>query len=283
MSIPSALLPSPDEIKCAAWKYAGYKRFSRFVGFSPNFFMARQFRTLNARVILAMQDELVELEEELNKLDDELSTRNALDIHNGSFRLETERPRHELIWDLQKRLKIYSWYLHNLCVVFETHILDEYLCSYNQIGNRTEVSSRDVNSVKIWLSRYPNAIQDAEKGYLDTGEDLVYVLPKPDRPWLHTKFSKVAYKFFRRRPTEASAFDSEHTFLHQEERSAKILTRTLLVMGLLMLIAPLWILEFVHGSTNRLAVITGFIVLFLWLVAFGTAARPFESLAATAG
>jgi hypothetical protein len=50
-----------------------------------------------------------------------------------------------------------------------------------------------------------------------------------------------------------------------------------------MLIAPLWILEFVHGSMNRLAVITGFIVLFLWLIAFGTAARPFESLAATAG
>jgi hypothetical protein len=136
MAASSAFLPSQDEIKCAAWKYAGYKRFSRFVGFSPNFFMARQFRTVNARIILAMQDELVELEEELNKLDDELSTTNALDIHNGSFRLETERPRHELIWDLQKRLKIYSWYTHiPTWLISEAHNLDEYLCGYNQIGN----------------------------------------------------------------------------------------------------------------------------------------------------
>ena len=140
-----------------------------------------------------------------------------------------------------------------------------------------------MRGVKTFFVKYPNAIQDSEKGYLDAGEDLMYVLPKPARPWLHSMFSVYAYKLFQRRPTDASAFDPEMIFLPQEERRENILTRSILLVGLLMLIAPLWILEIVHGSSQRLAVITGFIILFLALVVFATAARPFESLAATTG
>ena len=105
---PNSDPPSPEEIRLAAWKYAGYKRFSRIVGFSNEFFIARKFRTLNARVILAMQDEIVELEEELDRLDEALSTKIAPPIHNGSFRLETQRERHRLLWDIQGRLKTFS-------------------------------------------------------------------------------------------------------------------------------------------------------------------------------
>jgi uncharacterized membrane protein len=56
----------------------------------------------------------------------------------------------------------------------------------------------------------------------------------------------------------------------------------LTVLGMVMLIAPLWILAVTHGRMERLGVITSFIVLFLVLVAFTTTARSFESLAATA-
>jgi len=118
---------------------------------------------------------------------------------------------------------------------------------------------------------------------LDTGEDLFYVLPKPDSPWLHSNFLRYAYKLFRRLPTDDSAFDPEMVFTEHEERKETILTRCILLVGLCMLIASLWILEVVHGSSQRLAVITGFIIVFLALVVFTTAARPFESLAATTG
>ena len=91
-----------------AWKYVGYKVFSRYVGSSRSFFFVRQFRTLNARIILAMQDQLVELEEEFNHLDDRLSRKDAKDIHNGSFRQETDRNRLNLIWEIQRKLKDYS-------------------------------------------------------------------------------------------------------------------------------------------------------------------------------
>lgn len=52
--------------------------------------------------------------------------------------------------------------------------------------------------------------------------------------------------------------------------------------GLLMLIVPLWVLEFLSKPVAQLGAICGFISLFLAFVSCVTVARPFESLAATA-
>lgn len=56
----------------------------------------------------------------------------------------------------------------------------------------------------------------------------------------------------------------------------------IITTGLVMLIAPQWWLLFVQDRRVQLGIITGFIILFLVLVATVTGARPFESLAATA-
>lgn len=50
-----------------------------------------------------------------------------------------------------------------------------------------------------------------------------------------------------------------------------------------MLIAPMWILEFLGSGKVKLGVITGFIVVFLGLFSGMTDAKPFETLTATAG
>jgi hypothetical protein len=52
--------------------------------------------------------------------------------------------------------------------------------------------------------------------------------------------------------------------------------------GTVMLIAPLWILEAINGSIQRLAVITVFIVLFLALLSFTMPSNPLGSLATAA-
>jgi hypothetical protein len=49
-----------------------------------------------------------------------------------------------------------------------------------------------------------------------------------------------------------------------------------------MLIAPLWILNYVSGPSARLEIITAFVVVFLCLIQSVTIAKPFETLAATA-
>jgi len=51
---------------------------------------------------------------------------------------------------------------------------------------------------------------------------------------------------------------------------------------MLMLIAPMWILQAWDDVKRKLAVITAFIVLFLGLFSSMTDAKPFETLAATA-
>jgi hypothetical protein len=53
--------------------------------------------------------------------------------------------------------------------------------------------------------------------------------------------------------------------------------------GLTMLIAPLWWLLFVKDPMYQLAIITGFVLLFVTIISSVTVAKPFEALAGTAG
>lgn len=250
------------------WKHVGYKNYTRLVGLDANFFYVRQFRTLNVRIVLAMQDQITELEEQLDRLDQDLSKDDAPDIHNGSFRQETSRERLELIWTIQRRLRDYNVYLD----------------SYSRIGTRSHVAARDIQSVQSWTKAFPKAIHDEELGYLKRSDDLIYVNPKSDSA-LRRLFTGVASRglpWFRRHPSDTQGYDQKTTFLHDEERAEVFFTRLTIVAGLLMLIGPIWILEFVAGPLQRLGVITAFILLFLFLVSFATTARPFESLAAAA-
>ena len=55
-----------------------------------------------------------------------------------------------------------------------------------------------------------------------------------------------------------------------------------MVLGLLLLLGPMWILQFMSQNTRRLGVITGFVLVFAALLVSATVAKPFEVLAATA-
>ena len=58
-----------------------------------------------------------------------------------------------------------------------------------------------------------------------------------------------------------------------------------MILGVAMLVGPLWWLQYLSAKNNtehRLAVITGFLVVFTILLSILTVARPFEVLAATA-
>jgi hypothetical protein len=54
---------APDK---APWKYTGYRIFSRWMATDNDFLIVRRFGNLNARIILSMQDDIVQLEEQLN-------------------------------------------------------------------------------------------------------------------------------------------------------------------------------------------------------------------------
>jgi len=102
--------PTLEEIYSKPWKYRGYKIFSKFVASDNDFFVIRRFGTLNARVILAMQDRISELEEQLDALDEQYSVLSCEDLNNGSFRDEPKQDRMDIINQLKPALLEYSTY-----------------------------------------------------------------------------------------------------------------------------------------------------------------------------
>ena len=107
--------PYPDYDKATAdespWKYVGYRVFAKWMASEQTFFIVRRFGALNTRVILALQDEIVELEQQLNHLDEDYSRKDANEnhTHNGSFRFDGFEDRRNLIQDiLPEKLAKYS-------------------------------------------------------------------------------------------------------------------------------------------------------------------------------
>ncbi len=107
-SLPPAWQPSQVDIEEKPWKYIGYQSFSAFVASDNDFFVLRRFGALSARVLLGLQDQLSRVEEDLEALEKKARDVNAPDVHNGSFRQETQRDREALTCQAQRLLKEYS-------------------------------------------------------------------------------------------------------------------------------------------------------------------------------
>ena len=89
---------------------------------------------------------------------------------------------------------------------------------------------------------------------------------------------------FRTNPTsQVSREDDTNRKYFSDKRVDRCVYVLIVILGLLMLIGPLWWLSFELDSSRRLGIITGFIVLFTLLMGGATNARPFEAMAATAG
>jgi hypothetical protein len=90
-------------------KMVGYQGYSNFLSGDQTFFMVRRFRTLNVRAALALQDEIVELEADLNDREEYNKTYFQEYYDNGSIRLDPDKKRRELIKDkIVPRLTVYS-------------------------------------------------------------------------------------------------------------------------------------------------------------------------------
>ena len=87
--------------------------------------------------------------------------------------------------------------------------------------------------------------------------------------------------FFRRTPSDPLVIEPEN-YWTDDQRMEKFAGALISAAGLIMLVAPLWVLNFIEGSVVRLGVITAFITVFFILAALATTARVFETLAATA-
>lgn len=267
----------------------GYRAFSTFLDSDNNFLVFRKFGTLNSRLLLYLQDKIAVAEKELGEIDLHYSKEETGDVNNGSFRQEMIVERVQALERIHLLIKEYSKDPQIKYEALNFLILEDgLLLQYSAICAWPEAPKSNVQSVRNWLHSTKNAIYDEETAYINRSHDLVSLAPKAKSP-LRRFFERSSYfrlaKIWKRKPSEDIDFSLPYpgmAYYMDDSRVENFIRFLITVLGMIMLITPLWVLAITHGTMKRLGVITGFIILFLSLVAFTTTARPFESLAATA-
>ncbi|CZR62673.1 uncharacterized protein PAC_12570 [Phialocephala subalpina] len=224
-----------EEVEDKEWKYTGYRHYSKFIALDNDFLVFRRFSVLNAKVCLALQDEIEILEHELATLDEASLEKSTPDIHNGSFGADAGSARARLLQASEKNP-----------------------------ANRDQTSSYSITP-SLQTDHLSHQKTQRTSG---NGWKIISMLSKPWR--------------VKRKGIDSSDYDAKHELYMSDERIDGCISVTIAVAGLVMLIAPLWILEFTSSNKASLAWITGFITLFLCVVTYATAAKPFETLGATA-
>lgn len=138
--------------------------------------------------------------------------------------------------------------------------------------------------MKAWFWNNPGAIVQEEQEYINKVGDVISLVNRVKSPLrlLLEKFeSLLTWRLFRTKSRQ-DQIPSATTSYYSNARFDSFVTLVLMFTGMLLLLGPMWILEFMSNNTKRLGVITGFVLLFTLLLASATISRPFEVLAATA-
>ncbi|KXH38024.1 hypothetical protein CSIM01_04514 [Colletotrichum simmondsii] len=280
--------PTKADTEEAAWKYIGYKGYSRFVASDDDFFLLRKFNRLNVRVALVLQDEIACLEEELDELDKEYSEKTAADYNNSTIRGDVE-DRSELLRDICDKLPKYSTVpgasRYQVPMADRFNTTDEFLIQQTTLKKFSKAPQRNVKSIQTWHRNHENAIAADEFKYLDYESDLVAVSNRektPLRRVLDRSLRVRTLPVWRHRDEEVPEYDKEHVSYYSDKRIDRFASGIIIAIGVLMLITPIWILQAVNHSTSKLAVITVFIFVFLLVLSLAMVAKPFEALGATA-
>ena len=166
------------------------------------------------------------------------------------------------------------------------NISDSFINSHTPLRARPRVPKEDVRNSYAWHYNNHGAILDEEKAYITHEDDLMLICPR-EKGSLRQFIGRLAlarrHRFFRLEPDGTESFhDPETHYLARLDRIDKLVSGIIIVAGLLMLVIPLWVLQFLSDDVVRLGVITAFMILFLVVIATISGAKPYESLAATA-
>lgn len=113
-------------------------------------------------MILALQDQLSRLEQDLKAIEKRQRQKDAPDIHNGSFREETQDDRKKPLLEARHLLREYS----------------DLVLQHSQLKSHPPVPKKDISSLENWFSSSGNAILEAETEYIKRPSDLFSVVPK---------------------------------------------------------------------------------------------------------
>ena len=186
--------------------------------------------------------------------------------------------------------------------MIDIHVLidsaDDFVDAYSRFSNHSRPQTGILQTVQVWFRNNMvhdktaradiYAIDDLESGYIRCEEDLRCVHKKDKSPF-RLLIEKSLVKLpglkwvFTKDPPEKERIDPLSETTWQNDKSIDIFSWVLFaILTLCMLTGPLWILDKVNGTSQRLGIITGFIGLFFVLVAIATTAKVSEAIGASA-
>ncbi|KAL3961267.1 hypothetical protein ACCO45_002790 [Purpureocillium lilacinum] len=127
------------------------------------------------------------------------------------------------------------------------HEYNEYILAFSQIKGWRSAQDRQVENIENWFYNHPYAIDSKEQEFAKSNQT-----------------------------------QSGTTLYFSNTRFDAFVTFTVIAAGLMLLLGPMWWLQFVADPVKRLGIITGFVLLFTGLLASATVAKPFEVMAAAA-
>ncbi|KAH0551403.1 hypothetical protein GP486_007381 [Trichoglossum hirsutum] len=250
------------------WRDIGYRGASEWMASEDDFFIIRRFAALNTRVLLAKQAEISRLEQQLDEMDDP-----ALMIDNSTFLGDMHPQRRALIERLWKELKEYN----------------DFVKAYSDLKARPPATKHELLNVGGWVLDNEGAICAEESTFIakENHHDLMPVTPKvetPFRRWMSLRKRFLAIWPFKKEPSPyLKHVDSDGSVYFSDKLTDGFVYGVTVVLAMVMLIGPLWWLNFVNDNTKRLYIITFFVFVFSITVGAVTGARTFETVAATAG
>lgn len=280
-----------QEIREKPWKYIGYRGYADFMSSDNDLLVLRRFNALNVRVILAQQDKLSELEHELAEVDKRNSKRDAPDVNNGTLRDDIEE-RKLLLRDIKEEIYHYSMSTHpfvetpyEFCLTMQCE--DKMVLQQSRLCEYPTAPRSDVKNIKNWHFNHGySAIAADEQEYLEHQNDLVCVTHKTKTPLRRVidKSRRLRTLGIWRTKIEdpVPQYDSQYVSYYSDQRIDGFASGFIVLVGLTMLVTPIWVLNFVESMNSKLIVITIFTVFFLLVMSFAMVAKPFEALGATA-
>ncbi|KAL5317452.1 hypothetical protein ACEPPN_014547 [Leptodophora sp. 'Broadleaf-Isolate-01'] len=292
-SLPPELPLTLEEVEKKPWKYIGYRGYADFIASENDFYIVRRFAALNTRAALALQDRVSVLEEQLEELDRTYSRRDAVDVHNGSFRDDQEE-RSELMCEIVEALTKYSSFSLPSLYSNRSHLvaklrdgIDAFMLQQAELKKFPQAARQDLKSVQNWHYNHGgHAISPEEQTYLTHSLDVFSVVPKEKAPLRRlldrSRTFRISSLWKSDEAPNLPLYDQDVITYTSDKRIDRFVTVLIVGIGTVMLLAPMWILQALDRSVLKLAVITVFVVVFLGLVSYATVAKPFETLAATA-
>ncbi|KAL8959475.1 MAG: hypothetical protein Q9193_003671 [Seirophora villosa] len=224
-----------------------------------------------------MQHKIARLEEELQAEDIKCTAEQG---DNGTIDGDPSPRRQEIMEEVLWRLEHYQ----------------RFVLDHSQIKARPNAAKRQVSYLHNWLFNNNGPIRPAEASFAEQ-DDLMPVVSreKPplrrliDRYDILSRFSWWRIRKENLNPRHYNHKDNyaSHTTIYSDEaRMDKFVTCVTIVLGLMMLIAPLWLLQYVHAikpdPVARLKIITWFLIGFPMIFGMVALPRPLEVLTATA-